>query len=69
MMIKVRINTCLPYLTMFQSYSHFCVAIIRDSFISGEGARNGHPRRFARKLAVVVPKNFAIFQEFQVYVE
>lgn len=32
-----------------------------------EDARNDRPR-FVRKLAVVVSKNFAIFQKFQVYV-
>lgn len=33
-----------------------------------EDARNDRPR-FVRKLAVVMSKNFAIFQKFQVYVE
>lgn len=62
---------CINYSILFDLISTLWQLLYYDNprkLIFLEGARNDNPR-FVRKQMVVASKNFAVFQEFQVYVE
>lgn len=62
---------CINYSILFDLISTLWKLLYYDNprkLIFLEGARNDNPR-FVRKQMVVASKNFAVFQEFQVYVE